>query len=59
MSFFRSIVLLLSVVLVVAFAYFAGHGLAAHSTTPIVIGFVLLLLGGALGYAQVRMARRP
>jgi hypothetical protein len=57
MSFFRSIVLLTSVVLFVAFAYFAGFGLARHSTTPILVGVAFLLLGAALVYAQVRVGR--
>jgi hypothetical protein len=57
MSFFRSIVLLTSVLLFVAFAYFAGHGLARHDTRPIVFGFSFLLIGIALIYAQVRVGR--
>ena len=48
MNFFRSIVLLASVVLCVAFAYFFGHGLALHETRPMMYGFGLLLLGVAL-----------
>ncbi|HSJ15469.1 MAG TPA: hypothetical protein VK939_13690 [Longimicrobiales bacterium] len=57
MSFFRSIVLLLSVVLFIAFAYFAGHGLAVHSVSAILTGFVFLALGAVLVYAQLRVGR--
>jgi hypothetical protein len=48
MGFFRSVITLAAVVLCVAFAYFFGHGLAAHHTKPLIFGAVLLALGGAL-----------
>jgi hypothetical protein len=55
MTFFRSIATLLAVCLCVAFAYFVGHALAVHSTTPMLYGAALLLAGAAL---IVLMARR-
>jgi uncharacterized membrane protein YadS len=55
MTFFRSIATLLAVCLCVAFAYFVGHALAIHSTTPMLYGAGLLLAGAAL---IVLMARR-
>lgn len=58
MSFTRSIVLLASVVLCVAFALFTGHGLARHETMPIIWGVVLLALGAALVFAQARFGRK-
>jgi len=58
MSLFRSIVLLASVVLCVAFALFAGHGLAEHELRPVLWGLVLLALGVALIFAQTRLGRR-
>jgi hypothetical protein len=48
MTFFRSIVVLASVVLCIAFAYFFGHGLAVHEGRPMIYGFGFLLLGVAL-----------
>ena len=58
MSFFRSIVLLASVILLVAFAYFVGHGLALHRTMPILWGFVLLAAGAGLVFLQTRIGRK-
>jgi hypothetical protein len=58
MSFTRSIVLLASVVLCVAFAIFTGHGLARGEVVPIVWGVVLLVLGAVLVFAQARFGRR-
>lgn len=48
MTFFRSIVLLASVGLCIAFAYFFGHGLAVHETRPMIYALGFLLLGVAL-----------
>jgi hypothetical protein len=48
MTFFRSILLLVSVVLCIAFAYFLGHGLALHQTRPMFYALGFLLLGVAL-----------
>ena len=48
MTFFRSIVVLASVALCIAFAYFFGHGLAVHQVRPMIYGFGFLLLGVAL-----------
>lgn len=58
MSFLRSIVLLTSVVLLVAFAYFTGYGLATHHTMPIVYGVVLLAAGAALVFLQTRIGKK-
>jgi len=58
MSFFRSIVLLVSVVLCVAFALFTGHGLARHESGPVIWGLVLLALGAGLIFVQARLGRR-
>jgi ABC-type glycerol-3-phosphate transport system permease component len=58
MTFFRSIVLLASAVLCVAFALFAGYGLARHEALPVVVGVVLLALGAALVFAQARPGRQ-
>jgi hypothetical protein len=55
MTFFRSIATLLAVCLCVGFAYFVGHALAAHSTTPVLYGGAMLLAGAAL---MLFMARR-
>ena len=57
MSFFRSIVLLTSVVLLVAFAYFIGHALSSHSMTAVGLGVLFLVLGVGLIFAQVRTRR--
>jgi hypothetical protein len=48
MTFFRSILLLASVVLCILFAYFFGHGLALHQLRPIIYSLGFLLLGIAL-----------
>jgi uncharacterized membrane protein HdeD (DUF308 family) len=56
MTFLRSIVLLASVCLCIAFVYFFGHALAVHSTTPIIIG-AALLLAGAAGIAALSRGR--
>jgi hypothetical protein len=58
MSFPRSIVLLASVVLCVAFVLFTGYGLASHHTAPILWGLVLLGLGIGLVFAQLRLGRK-
>ena len=58
MSFIRSIVLLASVVLMVAFAYFAGYGLARHESMPILWGVVLLAAGAGLVFLQTRIGRK-
>ena len=58
MSFFRSIVLLASVILMVAFAYFVGYGIATHHTMPMIWGVVLLIAGAALVFLQVRVGRK-
>jgi hypothetical protein len=58
MSFPRSVVLLASVVLCVAFVLFTGYGLASHHTGPILWGLGLLVLGATLVFAQVRAGRR-
>jgi hypothetical protein len=58
MSFTRSIVLLASVLLCVAFALFTGHGLARHDVTPIIWGVVLLAFAAGLIFAQVRFGRK-
>ena len=58
MTFFRSIVLLASVVLCVAFALFTGHGLARHELMPIVWGVVFLAIGAGLIFLQARVGRR-
>jgi hypothetical protein len=55
MTFFRSFAVLLAVCLCVAFSYFLGHGLAIHSTTPMLYGGAMLFAGAAL---IVFMARR-
>jgi hypothetical protein len=48
MTFFRSIVLLVSVSFCIAFAYFFGHGLAVHEIRPLLYSFGFLLAGIAL-----------
>jgi hypothetical protein len=58
MTFIRSIVLLASVVLCVAFALFTGHGLATHELAPVLWGALLLALGAGLIFAQARLGRR-
>ena len=54
MSFFRSIVMLVSVALAIAFALFVGHGLAVHSTTPMMWGVLFLAAAAALVFLQYR-----
>jgi hypothetical protein len=54
MGFFRSVLMLASVLLCIAFAYFFGHGLALHETRPMIYGSGLLLLGAALIWLQSR-----
>lgn len=58
MTFFRSIVMLASVILLVAFAYFVGYGLALHRTMPMVWGVVLLAAGVGLVFLQTRIGRK-
>lgn len=48
MTFLRSFAVLAAVCLCVAFAYFVGHALAVHSTTPMLYGGALLFAGAAL-----------
>ena len=48
MGFFRSIVLLVGVVLCVAFAFFVGHGLSTGHAAPMLYGTGLLLAGMAV-----------
>jgi uncharacterized membrane protein (DUF441 family) len=48
MTFLRSIVLLVAVCLCIAFVYFVGHGLALHTTRPMIMGAGLLLAGAAI-----------
>jgi hypothetical protein len=48
MTFFRSVVLLVSVALCIAFAYFFGHGLAVHEFRPMIYAAGFLLLGAGL-----------
>ena len=57
MSFFGSIILLLSVVFFVALPYGVGHGLAAHDTTAIIIGVICGIIGIALFMVQKMFAR--
>ena len=58
MTYFRSIVLLASVVLCVAFALFTGHGLATHDLTPIVWGVAFLAVGAGMIFLQARLGRK-
>jgi hypothetical protein len=57
MSFFGSILLLLSVCLFIALPYGVGHGLAAHNTNAILIGIVAGIVGIALFFLQKRFTR--
>jgi hypothetical protein len=55
MSVIRSIVLLASVALAVAFALFVGHGIAVeHKAKPIMWGVIFLVAAVALAYLQIR-----
>jgi len=58
MTFPRSIVLLASVVLCVAFVLLTGYGLARHELRPVLWGLALLVAGAAVVFAQVRSGRR-
>ncbi|HSJ25407.1 MAG TPA: hypothetical protein VK929_12090 [Longimicrobiales bacterium] len=48
MTFIRSVIVLAAVCLCIAFAYFFGHALAMHSTTPMIYGAGLLVAGAAI-----------
>lgn len=54
MSFFRSIALITSVVLAVAFALFFGYGLSTRHTTPFILGAAFLAASGVLVFLQSR-----
>ncbi|MEO5509605.1 MAG: hypothetical protein ABIV28_02970 [Longimicrobiales bacterium] len=54
MSVLRSIVLLASVALAVAFALFVGHGIAVKHMTPVVWGFAFLAASITLVFLQTR-----
>jgi hypothetical protein len=54
MSVFRSIVLLASVALAVAFALFVGHGIAVHHMTPVIWGVAFLAAAAVLVFLQTR-----
>jgi hypothetical protein len=54
MSFFRSIVLLASVALAVAFALFVGHGIAVRHMMPILWGLAFLAAAIVLVFLQIR-----
>ena len=58
MSFFRSIVLIASVVLAVAFALFFGYGLSTGHTMPFILGAAFLAASVALVFLQSRGDRR-
>jgi hypothetical protein len=53
----RSVVLILSTVCFVLFAYLFGYGLAAHSTTGMLIGVGFLGMSALLIWVQTRMWR--
>ena len=55
MSFFRSIVLLTSVALAIAFALFVGYGIATHHTMPYFYGAGFLAAAAVLVFLQTRM----
>jgi ribose/xylose/arabinose/galactoside ABC-type transport system permease subunit len=56
MSLIRSIVMLATVALAVAFALFVGHGIAVHRITPIVWGVGFLAAALVLAFLQTRDA---
>lgn len=56
MSLLRSIVMLVTVALAVAFAVFVGHGIAVHKTMPIVWGCGFLAAALVLAFLQTRDA---
>jgi hypothetical protein len=54
MSVFRSIMMLLTAALAIAFALFTGHGLAVKHTTPIIWGIGFLAAALVLAFLQIR-----
>lgn len=57
MTVLRSFAVLTAVCLCVAFAYFVGHGLALHRTTPMLYGAGLLLAGAAMIWFMAKRDR--
>ena len=54
MSFFRSIVLIASVALAIAFALFFGYGLSTGHVMPYILGAAFLAASIALVFLQTR-----
>lgn len=57
MGFFRSILLLVSLVCAIIFPYFVGYGLASHHSNWIGYGAVFGVIAGVLFFLQGRMGR--
>jgi hypothetical protein len=57
MTLLRSVVLIVSTACFVLFAYLVGYGLAAHSTTGVIIGVGFLAASALLIWLQTRLWR--
>ena len=54
MTFFRSILILITAVLAMGAPYAWGHALSNHHVTPVIVGAVCLVLTIALSFVLTR-----
>ena len=57
MTFFRSLLILVTCVLLIGVPYSLGHALSNHHTTPVIVGIACLVLAVGLSFALTRRPR--